>query len=138
MFVMETGIAHKAMMNMQVTCVDKEDYVNIYLSAKNLRCVHLHSVCDGIEDCPLNDDETLCQLKEHICPIQCTCLNLAIVCNGNLIEEQLLYRLPYISFYITHTHINHFRFLNLNKLLLTANFSNNRITEVCSIGKKTS
>ncbi len=44
------------------------------------RCILLASVCDEIFDCPLQDDEYLCQLKNIQCPKHCHCLALAIEC----------------------------------------------------------
>ena len=41
-------------------------------------CLHLGNVCDGKNDCPFSDDELLCGLKLITCPLQCTCLILAI------------------------------------------------------------
>ena len=40
---------------------------------------HLENVCDGPPDCPCEDDEYLCELKNEICPMKCSCLALAII-----------------------------------------------------------
>ena len=46
----------------------------------NHMCIHLYNVCDEQTDCPCGDDEYLCELKNYMCPLQCICLALAIVC----------------------------------------------------------
>ena len=47
------------------------------------------NVCDGIIDCPLNDDKMTC--IDPYCSDQCTCLNFGINCqHGNLINKQIL------------------------------------------------
>lgn len=53
-------------------------------------CVHLGNVCDGIQDCPLGDDESFCLVKNFRCPTRCFCLALAIQCiNTTLTWERI-------------------------------------------------
>ena len=44
------------------------------------KCLHLGNTCDDMIDCPQGDDEYLCELKHHNCPVKCICLALAIEC----------------------------------------------------------
>ncbi len=48
----------------------------------NVLCLHPHSVCDGIPNCPLQDDEMFCALHNIICPNDCSCLLFAMSCSG--------------------------------------------------------
>ncbi|XP_070205907.1 G-protein coupled receptor GRL101-like [Littorina saxatilis] len=41
-------------------------------------CLHADNVCDGVPQCPEQDDELLCDLS---CPDQCHCQGLAFVCS---------------------------------------------------------
>ncbi len=51
-------------------------------------CIHLADVCNEIRDCTvLGDDELLC----YQCPVNCTCLNYAIMCNDKTFFEPLLW-----------------------------------------------
>ena len=43
-------------------------------------CIHIGNVCDNEPNCPLNDVEMLCGLKERTCHFFCTCLIFAISC----------------------------------------------------------
>ena len=43
-------------------------------------CIHIEDVCNSIDDCPLTDDETMCNVPKSKCPEQCFCYNLNIQC----------------------------------------------------------
>ncbi len=47
---------------------------------RSSRCLHFKSVCDGLIECPLGDDEELCNLPS--CPWKCRCLHYAITCEN--------------------------------------------------------
>ncbi len=55
-------------------CTDK------FKCRKSSICIGIADTCNSIADCPLHDDELLCQLKSVICPVNCSCLNLALSC----------------------------------------------------------
>ncbi len=44
-------------------------------------CLPVEHICDHIIDCPMHDDELLCNVS---CPHNCTCYNLAAVCQVSL------------------------------------------------------
>ena len=61
-------------------------------------CIHLGNVCDEYIDCPLADDEYLCQLSLFRCPEKCTCLSLAIKCvNSSFPLDSLATYFPYVA-----------------------------------------
>lgn len=43
-------------------------------------CLHKSELCDGVAQCPLQDDEVFCDLR--LCPAKCTCMLDIIYCNG--------------------------------------------------------
>ncbi len=45
-------------------------------------CIHVGNTCDDNFNCPLKDDEYLCELKHITCPNDCSCLLFALVCDG--------------------------------------------------------
>ncbi len=51
---------------------------NLFKCRNSAICLHFSSVCNGIADCPLADDEALCDLS--VCPKKCTCVHYAITC----------------------------------------------------------
>ena len=92
-------------------------------------CVHNNDICNNEIDCPLGDDEYLCDLKYVSCPSKCFCWSFAINCN--YCYELLLNlneKLPYHVVHIEHsskqftleflTYVKQFTFLTLNYILL--------------------
>ena len=62
------------------------------------KCIHLGNICDNIKNCPLGDDEFLCEVKDITCPVNCQCLSLAISCRqGNLPSVKIVLPFIYIS-----------------------------------------
>ncbi len=49
-------------------------------------CVAVGSVCDSVLDCPMTDDEEMCELKHVSCPLNCVCLALAISCTSKMAD----------------------------------------------------
>ena len=43
-------------------------------------CIHLGSVCNSQNDCPLGDDELFCDLKDRTCLPGCHCLLYGLFC----------------------------------------------------------
>lgn len=82
------------------------------------------SVCDGIQDCVINGDETLCELKIITCLQGCTCFALAIECreqNGTMLFLHKVHKFPYISvvfFNISSLEVNTFASIFPNLIFL--------------------
>ncbi len=96
-------------------------------------CVHIWDVCDGINDCPLNDDELLCNLKGHKCPNNCTCLNLAIFCHTTILNMPKWYEMPYISYHISEVALQNINFLPKDVGVDNLVFIKTGLTEVCTV-----
>ena len=68
------------------------------------RSLHVGNVCDVKEDCPYGDDELLCHLKDTLCPLNCDCLLLAIICsNISYLNMETESHFPYFYVYISDT-----------------------------------
>lgn len=72
-------------------------------------CAHETNICDGYRDCPLGDDEMLCEMHQHVCPLDCHCLSLGINC------ENISYSPLYAE------KLSKFRFVSLSGLNLPEN-----------------
>ena len=62
-------------------------------------CISVSNVCDGILDCPQEDDEYGCNLRT--CIFGCSCLNYAIHCT-NIEQINFLDMLPYYKVMLEH------------------------------------
>ncbi len=64
-------------------------------------CVSVYDLCDGQTDCPMGDDELLCEILSTKCPPSCDCLNLAILCKNVALGNKLIVRSqPYIAYHL--------------------------------------
>ncbi len=96
-------------------------------------CIHVGSICNGVQDCVLGDDEQFCDLLSQICFTNCHCLLYALVC----IEV-----FPFIP---GKTYLYHSVFLKQSSVVempillrmiphvLSMNLSKNDISEICNI-----
>ena len=53
---------------------------HLYKCRYTQTCIHIMNVCDGIIDCPAEDNEHLCTVK--YCPNQCVYLNYGTTCQS--------------------------------------------------------
>ena len=105
------------------------------LKCKNSQiCVHMLDMCNEFRDCPLGDDEDLCELQYTLCPRMCICLNFAISCQ-NIMKTFGLKSLPYVSYHLAYIEIDSLLFLKNSKSLLLLHASGNYITDICSLVK---
>ena len=98
------------------------------------KCLILSNICDSIIDCPLRDDEYLCDLMHHKCPVNCVCLALAVECL-NLDHYSIYTKLyPYISVSIFFSY-----FVRLESALLSftsvkyLKLKHKNISQVCNV-----
>ena len=95
-------------------------------------CVHLYDICDGIDNCPSEDDELLCEVRDVICPKLCSCLNLAISSTKITLELKNIFMPPYVAYHLVSTAMDSISFMKSNTFLSILNVSNNLIVEICS------
>ncbi len=79
------------------SCSSTQNCTTQFKCKYSSRCIHVYDVCDGEEDCPSGDDEILCQIKYMLCPTQCGCLNLAIVCANAHFHKLSMNTVPSVS-----------------------------------------
>ena len=130
MSVMVNGIVHKDMMKIGKTCLTS---CLIMFKCRNTKhiCLHLGNVCDGTPDCPLQDDEHLCQLQKVNCPLTCTCLLHAIYCKG-FIPKEVSHPEMYLSIIFADT----MQMPKYIDIFINATFVkafNSKLTDICSV-----
>ncbi len=94
-------------------------------------CVHLGNVCDKNKNCPFGDDELFCELN-FVCPTNCQCLALAIVCS-NIGSVLHVSNLPFvsISFQNSENLIDVYN-MNFSPNTYFLKMRHNNISEICS------
>ena len=105
---------------------------NMFRCKLSQTCIHSKEICDGIKNCPLNDDEILCQLHNYQCLENCICLNLAVSCRGSIFLEYVISDLPYISYHLVNVNINNLIYMKANVLTKKIHIINGTLTEICS------
>ena len=71
---------------------------NMFQFKMSSKCIHLNDVCNEHYDCPFEDDEYLCLLKDISCPSGCQCFSFAMRCySTDVLEYALTFYLPYKS-----------------------------------------
>ena len=90
-------------------------------------CVHLGSLCDSHDNCPLGDDELYCSIYRKKCPSICDCLLYAIRCyNTSLTKLHMTFQIPY--------YIVHFEMCFIETFV--TNFVNVKILNIVNCGYK--
>ena len=90
-------------------CSSGRQCSNMFKCKDSQLCVHLLDTCNGAADCPLEDDEVLCELQYIMCPDKCIFLNFALTCH-NSTKNFGFTSLPYVSYHLVHVRINSFYF----------------------------
>ena len=79
-------------------CEKERNCTNMYRCRNSKICIHLGNVCEDCADCPLNDDESSCEVSRIKCPKDCVCLSLAIKCiNSSVSADHLINKFPYVA-----------------------------------------
>ncbi len=96
-------------------------------------CTKLTALCDGTKDCPLGEDEFLCDLNGKVCPTNCTCFFYTIECK--LLEALTFERFIPCSF----VSVIHSKSLNMRSFISQVQNANvlklchNQVSTLCSL-----
>ena len=93
-------------------------------------CILMENICDSINDCPVGDDEIMCELLKVRCPQHCKCLNLAVMCKKMISKEIFMIKLPYLSYHVTDSEINDAYPFMLNVNLVILNLTKNYVSYI--------
>ncbi len=91
-------------------------------------CIHTGSTCDGQNNCPLGDDEILCELKDITCPTTCFCRLLVLVCQNSLLLQGRPY--PHFVFILQETAVSRRQIVNFKRAILLE-ISSTALSDIC-------
>ncbi len=100
-------------------------------------CIPMEDVCNGVVDCPFQDDEFFCKTLHNSCPGSCTCLLFAMKCTSwdNDKPESVgsANHYPYVIISVIGQAdlSNILPFLQLFKEAVEFNLENTNISEIC-------
>ncbi len=112
-------------------CHTDDRCINMFQCRDAEICLHLTNVCDGSPDCPLKDDELLCQLQNVVCPSSCFCVALGVFCPK---ARHMFYlpKYPYIFAWILGKEIESVSVLKNFEDVQILGLRNSSIQEICS------
>ncbi len=121
-------IPHKYVCNGRIDCPHGEDEGQVCLNSMRCTsmihckqsdvCVHPRNLCDGMFDCPLFDDESMCKLADTICPQDCFCFHLAVMCTGKTLHQANLDLSSFQAVFISHCGIKTLQLITLHSSLV--------------------
>ena len=118
------------------SCGKYRNCTNMYRCRNSKICIHLGNVCDEYDDCPLDDDESLCEISRLKCPGDCVCLSLAIKCiNSSVSADDLKNKFPYVAISVLFSSKlwqNVDDILELFATVTHMHFVRNEIVSICS------
>ena len=91
----------------KLLCGENRTCYNMIKCKNSSICISMEDLYDSYQDCPLKDNEMLCELKTSICPKNCSCLNFAISCTNVTIDMNMLWsKLPYTAYPVIFSDID--------------------------------
>ncbi len=79
-------------------CGAKRNCSGMFKCKNSQICIHFADLCDEQKDCSDKDDEQLCTLHQHSCPLSCHCVGLAVYCaDVQRLSSPLVDYQPYFS-----------------------------------------
>ncbi len=91
-----------------------------------------HNICDQIHDCPLGDDEKLCDLHKTKCPHFCSCLQYSILCQGLVVDSNVtIMQQKYFQVSTGSNFDTLFRFLIFFEQIIYLNVSHSYFPDFC-------
>ena len=115
------------------SCGQTRQCKNMFHCSQSQLCIHIEDVCDKHIDCPLKDDEYLCDLKGLICPQSCTCHKFALSCFHAVLKKNIIFGiLPYTSVFISKTIISDNSVVRLFTNAIIIQLPRNNIHTICN------
>ena len=112
-------------------CLQKIRCQNLYKCLSTYICIHVGKTCNNQFDCPLGDDEQLCDLKYINCPYGCQCLVFAIMCTE--LQGLTLTHYPYFSVSFFNTNLHNKHQLSLFKNVINFQLINLGLESMCNV-----
>ena len=86
----------------ELKCGINRDCINMFKCMQSQKCIHVGDICNGLKDCPTEDDEYMCSLAGLLCPSSCVCIGLAIVCHNVSYANYLVSFSPYNAIFLSY------------------------------------
>ena len=115
-------------------CQKQRECQNMFHCKNSQICIHIEDVCNSVDDCPLADDETMCNVPKTKCPEQCFCYNLTIQCTKVFFYTTMFFsENSYASLWISGTNITSLNFVKMFTEVKYLYLDNNRIESICGV-----
>ena len=105
---------------------------NMFRCKQSEICIPITDVCNYVHDCPVGNDELLCELKNTVCPKLCVCLYFALLCSKITIMVLDISGLPFVAYHLTSCALTTVNLLKYNQFTAVLNLTNNEIGDACS------
>ncbi len=115
-----------------IHCVSNRSSSQLFKCSGSNICIHPREICNVQIDCPLEDDEQMCELKTT-CPSVCTCFNYAMSCAKVPVVNKYLQCLPYISYHFYLTDLKEPGSIGAGDNTEYLYLANNRMEQICSL-----
>ena len=117
-----------------VICQKQRECQNMFHCKNSPICIHIEDVCNSIDDCPLADDETMCNVPKTKCPEPCFCYNLTIQCTKKFFNPSMFFlENSYVSLWISGTNNTSLNFLKFFTEVKYLYIDDNRIESICGV-----
>lgn len=116
---------------MSVVCGVDRKCAGMFKCWESQICVHLYDICNAVFDCPLKDDEHLCELRDVQCPFGCDCLLFAITCHKIHSDQFPSKGFPFVFLHLHSLSLTKVEIPLQNNFINNLNVSANRIVDIC-------
>ncbi len=118
----------------EYTCKSRQSCEGMYKCEQSHICTHLNDVCNGLNDCPLQEDESLCSLSGMKCPLTCRCMMFAISCHKLDTNYFCSFSLPFHVVSVEQSKIQPLRMLLVHiKFFSALKIRNNNLQSLCDL-----
>ncbi len=101
----------------------------------------MEDICNGVADCPFQDDEYYCNSFQDPCPTNCTCLIFVIQCSNNdFVQGRLNYKhhLTHVKVTISNANLtnNELSFFEMFNQTISVKVHQSKVSDICLTLKK--
>ncbi len=113
------------------SCGQTRHCENMFKCIDSQVCIHIEDLCDTFNDCPLAEDEQMCDLKYTSCPVDCFCQRYAMFCNRSVSSLDWDIFSPLLSIQCDSMNLTSLSFLKHLTKLVFLKLPKNRIDSIC-------
>ena len=118
----------------ELKCGINRNCSNMFKCMNSQKCIHVGDVCNGLKDCPAEDDEFMCSLVGLLCPTSCLCMSLAIVCHNVSYANYLISYPHYKTIFLSYCSLAFLEpLLKIINLPTFLSITHNNLKSVCKV-----